>query len=108
MPIARMGNSAPRSTTKSNRSAPTNGSRHAAQKARTFSSNALIRFGVKTRETSARWTVCNGGSSLMKTPGGMTGSALTTSRMSPFAELSWCQSFNAASTSANRLRPQKS
>ena len=40
----------------------------------------------------------------MNTPGGMTGSALTTSRMSPFAELSACQSFNAASTSAKRLR----
>ena len=30
------------------------GSRHAAQNARTFSSSAFIRFGVKARETSAR------------------------------------------------------
>ena len=36
--------------------------------------------------------VCSGGSSLMNTPGGITGSALTTSRMSPFAELNRCGS----------------
>ena len=43
----------------------------------------------------------------MKTPGGITGSAFTTSKMSPLAELRRFQSFSAASTSANRLSPQK-
>ena len=101
-----IGISAPRSSTKSNRSEPTSGSRQAAQKARTFSSITFIFFGVKARDTRARCTVCSGGSSLMNTPGGITGSALTTSRMSPLAELSRFQSFSAASTSAKRLSPQ--
>ena len=86
--MALIGISAPRSSTKSNRSAPTSGSRHAAQNARIWSSSSLIRLGVNARDTSARCIVCTGGSSLMNTPGGMTGSALTTSRMSPLAELS--------------------
>ena len=107
MPMVRIGSSAPRSSTKSNRSEPTSGSRHAAQNARTFSSIAFIFFGVKARDTRARCTVCNGGSSLMNTPGGMTGAAFTTSRMSPLAELSLSWSFKAASTSAKRERPQK-
>ncbi len=108
MPIVLIGSSAPRSSTKSNRSEPTSGSRHTAQKARTFASNAFIFFGVKARDTSARWMVWSGGSSLMNTPGGMTGSALTTSRMSPLAELRRFESFRAASTSEKRLRAQKS
>ena len=44
----------------------------------------------------------------MNTPGGITGSAFTTSRMSPLAELSRWGSLSAASTSAYRLMPQKS
>ena len=95
-----IGSSAPRSRTKSNRSPPASGSRQATQKARTLSSSALIFFGMNARDTSARWMVCSGGSSLMNTPGGITGSALTTSRMSPLAELSCSGSRRAASTSA--------
>jgi hypothetical protein len=70
------------------------------QNVRTLSSISRIRLGVNARDTRARWMVCSGGSSLMNTPGGITGSALTTSRMSPLAELSLLGSRNAASMSA--------
>ena len=54
MPIVRMGICAPRSAMKSNRPAPTSGSRLRAQNSRTFGSRAFIFFGVNTRESSPR------------------------------------------------------
>ena len=57
MPMVRIGNSAPRSTTKSKRSEPTKGSRHATQKVRTLSSISFTRLGVNIRDTNARWIV---------------------------------------------------
>ena len=73
MPIARIGISAPRSSTKSNRPEPTRGSKHAAQNARICCSSRFMRFGVNARDTRARCMVWSGGSSLMNTPGGISG-----------------------------------
>jgi hypothetical protein len=102
MPMTRIGISAPRSLTKSNRSVPTSGSRHETQYARTWSSSAFIRRGVKTRDISPRCVVWTGGSSQRITPLGTSMFALTISRMSPREDDIVRQSTSACSTSAWR------
>ena len=87
MPITRIGICAPRSATKSNRSAPTSGSRLSTQNSRIFGSSAFIWRGVNTRESSARWMVCVGGSSKINMPGGISMFALISSRMPPRPEM---------------------
>ena len=87
MPITRIGICAPRSATKSNRSAPTSGSRQRAQNSRIFGSSAFIFLGVNTLPSTLRWTVWTGGSSKMNTPGGTAMLALISSRMAPRPEM---------------------
>ena len=83
----RIGITAPKSRTKSNRSLPTKGSRTCAQNSRIFGSSAFIFFGVNTLARRLRCAECKGGSSKMKTPEGISMLALINSRMPPFAEL---------------------
>ena len=85
--MVRIGICAPRSATKSKPPAPINGSRARAQNSRTLGSSASIFFGVNTRESRPRWTVCCGGSSKMTTPGGISMSAWMNSSTAPRAEL---------------------
>ena len=87
MPITRIGICAPRSRTKSKPPAPTSGSRLRAQNSRIFGSSASIFFGVNTRDSRLRCTVWIGGSSKMSTPGGISMSALISSRMAPRPEM---------------------
>ena len=70
---------------KSKPPAPTSGSRTCAQNSRTCGSSASIFFGVNTRDSRPRWIVWIGGSSKMKMPGGISMSALISSRMPPRA-----------------------
>ena len=87
IPITRIGICAPRSATKSNRPAPTSGSRLRAQNSRIFGSSAATFLGVNTRDSRLRWIVCVGGSSKMTTPGGISMFALISSRMPPRPEM---------------------
>ena len=61
--ITFIGICAPRSATKSNRPAPTSGSRLCAQYSRILGSSALILRGVNIRASSLRWMSWIGGSS---------------------------------------------
>ena len=88
------------SATMSNRLSPTNGSRHATQNARTWSSSSSMRRGVNTRDNSFRCTVCSGGSSNSSTPGGSSMSALMMSRMSLWVLEKVRQSISAWLTSS--------
>ena len=95
-----MGICSPRSATKSNRSVPTSGSRHARQYARTWSSSSFMRRGEKTRDISPRCIVCNGGSSNNTTPDGSSIPDWMISRMSLRMLENVCQLTSAFSTSA--------
>ena len=69
---------------------------------------AAIRRGVNTRDISPRSMVCSGGSWNIITPGGMSNSDFTNSRMS-LRVLEKVSQFNSAlSTSAYRDSAQKS
>ena len=85
--MTRIGICAPRSAMKSKPPEPTSGSRLWAQNSRIFGSSSATRRGVKARDRRRRWMVWVGGSSKMMTPGGMSMSALMTSRMAPFPEM---------------------
>ena len=80
IPITRIGIWAPRSATKSNRFAPTRGSRDRAQNSRTFGSSAFIFAGEHPRQ-EASCIVWTGGSEKMSTPGGISIPDLIISRM---------------------------
>ena len=102
MPMTRIGSSAPRSVTKSNRSPPTSGSRHAAQKSRTCCSSSFIRRGVKTR-TSGRGASCaSAGPRTSPRPAGSSIPDWMISRMSLRALEKVSQLTRAFSTSAWR------
>ena len=64
--------------------------------ARICGSRAFIFFGVKTRDSTPRWAVCMGGSSMMNTPVGGSMLALISSRTPPRAELNVPWSTKAA------------
>ena len=72
---------------KSKRSAPTRGSRLAAQNSRIFASSSSTRRGVKARESRRRWMVWVGGSSKMMMPGGISMPALISSMIPPLPEM---------------------
>ncbi len=72
---------------KSKRPAPTRGSRLCAQNSRIFGSSAFIFFGVNTRDSRPRCMVWIGGSSKRMTPGGISMSALISSRIAPRPEM---------------------
>ena len=82
---------------------PTSGSRHCAQNSRIFGSSAATFFGVNTRDRRLRWMVCVGGSSKISTPGGISMSALMSSRMPPRPEMNVSRSTRPRSTSSKRL-----
>ena len=92
----------------SNRSVPTSGSRQRTQNSRTWSSSAVIRRGVNTRDIRPRCIVCSGGSSNMTTPGGSSMPDWMISRMSLRQFENVCQSTSAFSTSAWRDSAQRS
>ncbi len=70
-------------------------------------SSSAIRRGLKARETRRRSLVCSGGSRKIII-GCCQSSWVMISRTVPCAELKVCGSREAASTSSNRLRAQKS
>ena len=90
------------------RPAPTSGSRLLAQNSRTFGSSAFILRGVNTRDSRPRWTVWTGGSSKMRTPGGISMPARISSRMPPRPEMKVSRSWSPRWTSSNRLSAKKS
>ncbi len=98
--MTRIGIWAPRSATKSKLPVPTSGSRQRAQNSRIFGSSAFIFFGVNTRDSTPRCTVCSGGSSKMNTPEGIGTFILMISRMPPRAELKVSWSPSPRSTSS--------
>ena len=69
---------------------------------------AFIFLGVKTRDSSPRWTSWAGGSSNKMIPGGISMLALISSSTEPFPDRYDSQSTNAGSTSSHRLRAKKS
>ena len=99
----RIGISAPRSRDEVEPPGADEGSRQRAQKSRTFGSSSFIRLGVKTRDSSPRWTSWTGGSSKRMSPGGSSTFALMISRMSLRPELKVSQSRRPGSTSSKRL-----
>ena len=76
-------------------------------KSRICGSSAAMRFGVKTRDSSARWLVCIGGSSKMSVPGGCCVSALMSSRTLPRPEMNVSRSTSARSRSSYLLSAKK-
>jgi hypothetical protein len=108
MPITRIGIIAANSAMMSNPSDPTSGSRQLTQYCRIWSSMAAIRRGVNTRAISPRNMVCSGGSWNIITPGGMSNSVCTSSRMSLRLLENVSQSDSALSTSACLDNAQKS
>lgn len=108
MPITRIGIIAASSAMMSKLSEPTSGSRQPTQYRRIWSSISAIRRGVKTRDIRPRSIVCIGGSSNIMTPGGMSKSDWTSSRMSPRLLENVSQLASAFSTSECRDSAQKS
>ena len=72
----------------------------AAHSSRIFGSRAATFFGVNTRDRRLRWMVWVGGSSKMTTPGGISMSALMSSRIPPRPEMNVSRSTAARSTSS--------
>ena len=81
---------------KSKPSSPTSGSSVRAQNSRTFGSMASIFFGVNTRDSRPRWMSWIGGSSNSMMPGGISMSALMSSRIDPRPDRNVSQSTSAA------------
>ena len=67
---------------------------------RIFGSSAATFFGVNTRDSRLRWMVWVGGSSKMTTPGGISMSALMSSRIPPRPEMYVSRSTSPRSTSS--------